>query len=586
MKPNKIFGLLSGGAILTSALIPSGCAADKSSGKQAGKGKPLNIVYIMCDDHSYQTVSAYDDRYIETPNIDRLAQEGARFTNSFVANSLSGPSRACLLTGKHSHKNGFTNNEHGVFDGSQQTVQQLLRDNGYQTAMVGKWHLVSTPTGFDYWDILTGQGDYYNPLFITSAGDTLVRPGYSTNVVTDVALDWLDSRDQEKPFCLFIHHKAPHRTWMPDTCDLDLYNEVVYPLPETFYDNYEGRQGAACQEMSIIKDMNIVYDLKMADPENEIHTPEAPWLEASGRRFYLPDTDNSPKSRFFAVDDQGRKIYTGKMDPDQQAAWDRHYLPLIKEFKAKNLEGKALYEWKYQRYMHDYCRVIHSVDRNVGRVYDYLKEHGLLENTLVIYTSDQGFFMGEHGYFDKRFMYEESFRTPLIARLPDCLKRQAKMPEKSMEVYGPEYGMREGDIDGFVQNIDHAATFLDLAGIEIPDDIQGESYLPLLMGEKPSEVNTRHEGTGWRPALYYHFYEYPAEHAVRRHYGVRSERYSLMHFYNDIDEWELFDLKEDPQQMHNIYGQPGTEEIVEGLRKELVRLQVLYDDPIIEKNGF
>ena len=582
MKKKQIFSLIGGSALITSAFIPAGCAGKK----QPEKARPLNIVYIMCDDHSYQTVSAYDQRYLNTPNIDRLANEGARFTNSFVANSLSGPSRACLLTGKHSHKNGFTNNEHGIFDGSQQTVQQLMRDNGYQTAMVGKWHLVSTPTGFDYWDVLTGQGDYYNPLFITCAGDTLVRHGYATNIVTDVALDWLDKRDQEKPFCLFIHHKAPHRTWMPDTCDLDLFNDVVYPLPETFYDDYEGRQAAACQEMSIIKDMNIVYDLKMADPENEIHTPEAPWLETSGRRFYLPDPADASTDRPHTIDEKGRTIYTGKMDPDQQAAWDRHYLPLIKEFKEKKLEGKALYEWKYQRYMHDYCRVIHSVDRNVGRVYDYLKEHGLLENTLVIYTSDQGFFMGEHGYFDKRFMYEESFRTPLIARLPDCLKRQAKMPEKSMEVYGPEYGMREGDIDGFVQNIDHAATFLDLAGIEIPDDIQGESYLPLLMGEKPSEVNTRHEGTGWRPALYYHFYEYPAEHAVRRHYGVRSERYSLMHFYNDIDEWELFDLKEDPQQMHNIYGQPGTEEIVEGLRKELVRLQVLYDDPIIEKNGF
>ncbi|MCF0176443.1 MAG: DUF4976 domain-containing protein, partial [Bacteroidales bacterium] len=296
--------------------------------------------------------------------------------------------------------------------------------------------------------------------------------------------------------------------------------------------------------------------------------------------------ENAYKSRFFTFDGKGRKVVTGKMDPDQQAAWDRHYLPIIREFKEKKPEGRELYEWKYQRYMHDYCSVIHSVDRNVGRVYDYLKEHGLLENTLVVYTSDQGFFMGEHGYFDKRFMYEESFRTPLVARLPDCLKRKAETPAESMEVHGPGYGHRRGDIDGFVQNIDHAATFLDLAGIEIPDDIQGESYLPLLMGEKASKVRTRHEGRGWRQALYYHYYEYPAEHAVRRHYGVRTERYSLMHFYNDIDEWELFDLSEDPQQMHNIYGKPGTEGTVTRLREELVRLQKLYDDPIIEKNGF
>ena len=499
--------------------------------------KPLNIVYIMCDDHSYQTISAYDSRYIETPNIDRIAAEGARFTNSFVANSLSGPSRACLLTGKHSHKNGFTNNEHGVFDGSQQTVQQLLRDAGYTTAMVGKWHLVSEPTGFDYWDILTGQGDYYNPVFINN-GERECVPGYSTNIVTDKALEWLENgRDKDKPFCLFLHHKAPHRSWMPDLQDLDLYNDVTYPLPETFYDDYEGRVAAGLQEMSIIKDMNIVYDLKMADPENEIHTPENPSLERYGRDLYL----------------QSGELRPGRMTPEQQAVWDAHYGPIIEKFKRDSLSGNALSEWKYQRYMRDYCRVIHSVDRNVGRVYDYLEEHGLLENTIVIYTSDQGFFMGEHGWFDKRFMYEESFRTPLLVRLPDCVK-----------------GPRGCDIDGFVQNIDHAATFLDLAGAPVPEDIQGESYLPMLKSGKDSG----------RKSLYYHYYEYPAEHAVRRHYGVRTSRYSLMHFYNDIDEWELYDLKKDPQQMHNIYGQPGTEKLTRRLLKELHRLQEFYDDPI------
>lgn len=502
--------------------------------------QPFNIVYIMCDDHSYQTVSAYDNRFVETPNIDRIGREGVRFTNSFVANSLSGPSRACLLTGKHSHKNGFTNNEHGIFDGSQQTVQQLLRDAGYTTAMVGKWHLVSEPTGFDYWNILTGQGDYYNPVFIDN-GERKVMPGYATNITTDIALEWLEKgRDKDKPFCLFLHHKAPHRTWMPDLCDLDLYNEVTYPLPENFYDDYQGREAAALQEMSIIKDMNVVYDLKMADRENEIHTPENPDLESYGRGMYLQSADG--------------RFRPGRMTPEQQAVWDAHYLPIIEKFKRDSLSGNALAEWKYQRYMHDYCRVIHAIDRNVGRVYDYLAEHGLLENTIVIYTSDQGFFMGEHGYFDKRFMYEESFRTPLLVRMPDAMKT-------------PERG---GDIDGFVQNIDHAPTFLELAGAEIPDDIQGESYVQLLKGKE----------RGWRKSLYYHYYEYPAEHCVRRHYGVRTERWSLMHFYNDIDEWELFDLKTDPEQMHNIYGQPGTERIVRKLRKELERLQIEYEDPI------
>jgi len=534
------------GTTALSSICPVALASCDHQTDRVGEdcSRPFNIVFIMCDDHSYQTVSAYDDRFIDTPNIDRLADEGARFTNSFVANSLSGPSRACLLTGKHSHKNGFTNNEHGIFDGSQQTVQQLLRDAGYTTAMVGKWHLVSEPTGFDYWNILTGQGDYYNPVFLDN-GQANVHPGYATNITTEIALEWLESgRDQSKPFCLFLHHKAPHRSWMPDLCDLDLFDDVTYPLPENFYDDYSGRIAAANQEMSIIKDMNVVYDLKMADPEGEIHTPDNPSLEYYGRDLYLQK--------------EGVDFRPGRMTAEQQAVWDAHYGPVIEKFKKDSLWGKELSEWKYQRYMRDYCRVIHSIDRNVGRVYDYLAEHGLLENTIVIYTSDQGFFMGEHGYFDKRFMYEESFRTPLLVRMPDCMKTS----------------MRGSDIDGFVQNIDHAPTFLDLAGVTIPDDIQGESYAGLLKGRS----------RGWRKSLYYHYYEYPAEHSVRRHYGVRTERYSLMHFYHDIDEWELFDLKNDPRQMHNIYGQPGTERLTKRLMKELERLQLKYDDPIIARD--
>ena len=514
----------------------TGVAAACSSGKEAAPEKPLNVVYIMCDDHSYQTISAYDRRFMETPNIDRLADEGARFTNSFVANSLSGPSRACLLTGKHSHKNGFTNNEHGIFDGSQQTLPKLLGAGGYQTAIVGKWHLVSDPTGFDYWDILTGQGDYYNPVFIRN-GERLVREGYSTNVTTDVALQWLDRRAQDKPFCLFLHYKAPHRSWMPDGQDLGAFDDKEFPLPSTFWDDYATREAAALQEMSILKDMNLVYDLKLADRENEIHTPGNPGLENYGRDLYRR---NLPEG----------ELVPGRMNTAQQAAWDAYYDPIIRQFKRDSLQGKELYAWKYQRYMRDYCSVIRSVDRNVGRVYEYLKENGLLDNTVIIYTSDQGFFMGEHGYFDKRFMYEESFRTPLLVRMP---------------------GGKKGDIDAMVQNIDYAPTILELAGLPVPEDIQGESFAPFLKGKKVKD---------WRKSLYYHYYEFPAEHSVRRHYGVRTERYSLMHFYNDIDEWELFDLKTDPQQLHNLYGEPGTEKLTRKLKKELRRLQQLYEDPI------
>ena len=510
MQNKVLYGLT--GAIAMGAFVPA----------QAQK-KPMNIVFIMSDDHSYQTISAYDKRFISTPNIDWLADNGVKFQESFVANSLSGPSRACMLTGKHSHANGFTDNSK-TFDGGQQTFPKLLQKQGYQTAMIGKWHLTSLPTGFNYWDILIGQGDYYNPDFLSN-GKKIRRPGYVTNIIADMAIDWMENkRDKNKPFCLLMHNKAPHRVWNPDTCDLRLYDDVTYPLPKTFYDDYAGRLAAQKQEMSIIKDMDLVYDNKMADKENEIHTTTG--LEQWGRGNYK------------------------RMTPSQRAQWDSYYDPIIKKFKEDKLSGKALAEWKYQRYMHDYMRVIHSVDRNVGRVIEYLRQHGLLDNTMIVYTSDQGFYMGEHGWFDKRFMYEESFRTPLL-------------------VYYP--GGKHGVVKEMVQNIDYAPTFLDVAGAKVPSDIQGRSFLPLLEGKKPAN---------WRQSLYYHYYEYPAEHSVCRHYGIRTKRYSLMHFYNDINAWELYDLKKDPDQMHNIYGKLGTEKLTKNLKKQLLQLQVQYDDPI------
>lgn len=520
----------------------------------------MNILFIMCDDHSYQTISAYDQRFIQTPNIDRIAADGVRFTNSFVANSISGPSRACMLTGKHSHVNGFTNNS-TTFDGSQQTFPKLLRQAGYETAIIGKWHLVSEPTGFDWWDILIGQGAYYNPEFIRN-GEHIQREGYATNITTDLALDWLENKhDKEKPFCLLLHHKAPHRTWMPDTCDLELFSDTEFPLPDTFWDDYEGRPVAAAQEMHILQDMDLVYDLKLADKEQELHSG---YLEG-----------------------WGRQMYTDLLHPDQKAAWDRHYDRVIEEFKDTFLRaplspdatrmsaangrmmanGRRLAEWKYRQYMRDYLRVITSIDRNIGRVLDYLDEQGLADNTLVVYTSDQGFYMGEHGWFDKRFMYEESFRTPLLARLP---------------------GGKKGDVEQLVQNIDYAPTFLELAGVPVPDDIQGVSFLPLLQ-KKPSRAD-RKAIRHWRDALYYHFYEYPAEHSVCRHYGVRDERYKLIHFYpatldgsrsgkNIIDNWELYDLQEDPCELHNIYGQPDTEAITRRMQEKLHALQLQYGTP-------
>lgn len=497
-------------------------------GRQAKAAERPNIVYIMTDDHTAQMLSAYDSRYVRTPNLDRIAQDGVRFTRSFVANSLSGPSRACLLTGKHSHKNGFTDNEHSVFDASQATFPKYLQAAGYETAVIGKWHLGSLPTGFTYWEVVPGQGDYYQPRFIRMNGETIVRKGYITNIITDLSIDWMENRrDKDKPFALLIHHKAQHRNWMPDTCYLDAYEDVDFPLPDNFFDTYEGRRAAASAEMRITdpRHMDEIYDLKMLREDK--HTP----LKATYKAIY------------------------GRMDSLQRVRWDQTYGPITEAFYNSSMTEEELAQWKFNRYMRDYAKVLKSLDDNVGRVLDYLEEQGLLDNTLVVYTSDQGFYMGEHGWFDKRFIYEESLNTPLMMLLP--------------EGYG-----RRGVIDEMVQNIDYAPTFLDLAGLPVPEDMQGVSLLPLLRGEQPAD---------WRDDIYYHYYEYPAEHAVKRHYGIRDERYKLIHFYRDIDVWELYDLQEDPGEMHNIFGQPGTEAVTQRMMERLKKAQERYDDPIREQ---
>lgn len=499
--------------LLLTALLPTMAAAQQQK---------YNVVYIMTDDHTAQMLSAYDTRYVQTPNLDRIAADGVKFTRSFVANSLSGPSRACLLTGKHSHKNGFTNNEHGIFDGSQQTMPKLLQKAGYQTAMIGKWHLHSKPTGFDHWDILPGQGSYYNPDFINEKGNYRVK-GYLTNIITDKAIDWLDNqRDKKKPFILFVHHKACHRNWLPELKYLREYEDKTFAMPDNFYDDYQGRIAAQSAEMGIDKDMMMDYDTKIINPHAKHQNT-------------------------------GYLDMIGRLDTRDRMKYDYFYDSLSVDFHNRHLRGKALAEFKYQRYMRDYAKVVKSLDDNVGRLLDHLKEQGLLDNTLVVYTSDQGFYMGEHGWFDKRFMYEESLSTPLLMRLPKGFKAR-------------------GDISAMVQNIDHAPTFLALAGAPIPSDIQGESYLDILRtGKQPKK---------WRKSLYYHFYEYPAEHSVKRHFGVRTERWKLIRFYNDIDAWELYDLKTDPKEMNNLYGKPGTERITRELKSELLRLQEKYDDPI------
>ncbi|UCG28159.1 MAG: sulfatase, partial [Bacteroidales bacterium] len=479
-----------------------------------------NILYIMADDHAYQAMSCYGYGLNETPNIDRIAAEGVMFNQSFVTNSICAPSRAVLLTGKYSHINGHRDNS-STFDGGQQTFPKLLQQSGYQTAMIGKWHLRSEPTGFDYWNILPGQGAYYNPDF-TENGVKKKYEGYTTNIVTDLALEWLkNQRDDTKPFCLLLHHKAPHRNWMPDTSKLHLYDDRTFDIPANFHDDYSTMGTAAKeQDMMIGKTMMWGHDMKFRfDLEGD-----------STERFYWRQLD--------------------RMTPDQRAAWDAAYEPENQELINNPLEGKELAEWKFQRYIKDYLRTISSVDDNVGRVLDFLDEYGLAENTIVIYTSDQGFYLGEHGWFDKRFIYEQSLRMPLVIRYPA--------------------GIEKGQVlDEMVMNLDFAPTILDYAGVSVPEDIQGRSFRKTLEGKTPED---------WREAVYYHYYEYPAVHSVKRHYGIRTDRYKLIHFYYDIDEWELYDLENDPDEMNNIINDPENASLIDELKIKLVELQEQYGD--------
>lgn len=489
--------------------------------QQAPAQRP-NIIWIYSDDHAQAAVSAYGGRLAEvapTPNIDRIAKGGMRFNNSFVTNSICGPCRAVILTGKHSHLNGFRDNS-STFDGTQQTFPKLLQQNGYQTAIFGKWHLVSDPTGFDAWEVVPGQGQYYNPDFITPAG-RIQEQGYVTDVITNKALHWLQAeRDQSKPFMLMLQHKAPHREWEPGPDHLTLFDDVDIPEPDNLFDDYENRGSAAhLQDMSIEKTMTLDSDLKVW-PENAAEDPKL-------------------KGRW--------KNAIGRMNPEQRAAWDAAYAPKNKAFLENPPTGKDLVRWKYQRYMKDYLRCVRSVDDNVGRVLNYLQEQGLDKNTMVFYSSDQSFYLGEHGWFDKRFMYEESLRTPLLAMGP---------------------GVSPGSTcEPIVQNLDMAQTFLALTGTPDPGDMQGASLVPLMHGDTPAV---------WRDALYYHYYEGEGKvHNVYRHYGVRTNRFKLIRFFT-LDEWELYDLKNDPAEMMNQYGNPEYADVVQELKGKLSELRERY----------
>ena len=500
-----------------------------------------NIIVMMTDDHTAQAMSCYGSLLVETPNLDRLAREGMLFENCYVPNAISGPSRACILTGKYSHANGFTDNSR-TFDGDQQTFPKLLHEAGYQTAMIGKWHLNSDPQGFDFWSILVGQGEYYAPLFIEN-GEEKVCPGYVTDVITDKAIDFLERRDPDRPFAMLYYHKAPHRNWMPAQRHLGMFDDKVFPEPDNLLDDYAGRGRAAREQaMEIGRDMWPEWDLKLITPEEIARIDE------------LTHTDDANKDDVKRANDrlssimQYRAAYD-RMTDAEKARWNEAYAPRIAEWRA--LRDKASKEeivrWKYQQYMKDYCAVIKGVDENVGRLLDYLERIGELDNTIIVYTSDQGFFLGEHGWFDKRFMYEECQRTPLLVRYPKAVKA----------------GTRS---DALAMNIDLAPTFVEMAGLDVPEDMQGRSLREVLTsgGATPAD---------WRTGVYYHYYEYPSWHSVKRHYGIRTRDHKLIHFYNDVDEWELYDMQRDPHEMRNVYDDPAYAEVRARLHAELERLQ-------------
>lgn len=486
-----------------------------------------NIIYIMSDDHDNDAISAYNKQFISTPNIDRLAKEGVKFNRAFVGNSICAPARATLLTGQHSHKNGVKDN-FTRFDSSKTTIAHILKQAGYQTAIIGKWHLQSYPSGFDYWRILPGMGQYFNTRMITMNGDTITEKGYATDVITDDAINWLDQRDKTKPFVLFFHHKAPHRNFVPALKYLEKFHNMVFPEPSTLYNDTAGHGSAwRIQTMSILSVMRLSADLKV-DPQ------------------YLEDI---PDLKPDAEDIATYKAIMNRMPDSERARFRDIYAErgqLIQQLRPK---GKELLKYKYQWYMQDYLACIASIDESVGRVLDYLDKNKLAKNTVVIYTSDQGFYLGENGWFDKRFAYDVSMRTPLLVRWPGHIQ--------------------PGTVSNLlVQNIDFAPSILDIAGAKIPAWMQGISLKPLITGKQKTLP---------RKYLYYHYYEFGKDHTVIPHIAIRGTKYKLIYFYT-VNEWELYDLEKDPAEQHNLINSPQQQATIQQLKTELKKLRDLYDD--------
>ena len=470
------------------------------AGPAAAADRP-NVIFVMSDDHAAHAIGAYGSRVNTTPNIDRLAREGMRFDNVFVTNSICTPSRAAILTGQYAHRNGVP--VFNRFDSSRQTVARLLQAGGYYTGMIGKWHLGSDPAGFDHWEILPGQGSYVDPVLYTATGEKTYSGRYVTDVITDLALDFIRNRPSGKPFFLMMHHKAPHRNWVPEEKYRKAFEHRWIPEPPTLWDSYATRTAALHENRQRVAADLTRGDLKLTPPDGLAGTERLRWLMTK---------------------------------PDE--------VTVTIDGKDATLAGEALVRWKYQRYMQDYLATVQSVDDSVGRVLGYLDSAGLSKNTIVIYTSDQGFFLGDHGMYDKRFMYEECLRMPFLVRWPAGVKAGAVT--KAMAL-----------------NVDFAPTFLEAAGLPVPADMQGRSLVPLLKGQTPAD---------WRTSMYYRYYHDPGDHNTRAHYGVRTTTHKLISFWKS-GQWELFDLVNDPGELHNLYDQPGHETITAELKAELLRLK-------------
>ncbi|WP_282080270.1 sulfatase family protein [Aquimarina algiphila] len=482
-----------------------------------------NIIFIMSDDHASQAISAYGhpiSQLAPTPNIDRIARNGVLFENAFCTNSICGPSRAVILTGKHSHINGFRQNGE-LFNGNQPTLPKMLQKSGYQTAIVGKWHLHGHPQGFDYWNIIQDQGNYYNPDFIKN-GDSIQIPGYATDIITKESLLWLKTKRKEnKPFFLMVHHKAPHRNWMPALRHLNIYDSIQFPLPNTYYTTHKNQQAAKEQLQTIYNDMYEGYDLKMSVTEGSTKLAHNPWVSDFKR-----------------------------MTTEQRRIWDKAYISKNNAMHRAHLTGKALAEWKGQRYLQEYMSTVASVDEGVGELLDYLEQNDLDKNTLVVYTSDQGFYLGERGWFDKRFMYEESLRMPLLMQFPGTIKPGTKK-------------------ETMVQNLDFAQTFLDFANANhFSNEMQGQSFKGLIAGNVKEK--------DFRNIIYYHYYDFPAFHMVKKHYGIRTKRFKLIHFYDDIDTWEFYDLEKDPKESNNLINNLVYKETIQTMKIKLDSVQKVY----------